>query len=620
MENYRLQKDKEFKKVCMLLSYDQENYAEIKRVFVKAFTNWYAKLDRINLQLQKVEKRKNELTYKEYNELKDYIEGEKSKITNTYIEKFCAIIDEIPTTINGIEKIVALILKDCMSNQVRRVENWIVNTEWVNNQLVMTTIIEEKGKTIDIVPEKLANNSEFMLHFVYLYTCTKHQWGVYRKIGEELKYDINFVIEFLKTLVAKYKSMDNLLGLKQDFFQIIKTVYDDKRLAENVFIYENYDFWNAVKELKLHEELDNKTLQSMVKKFTMYYDEDAKKDVIVQKTLNERIEYLVQNPDTLSRYQRDDYVLMIKLIKLNPALYVYASDRLKVKTSFANDAIKSGVDEDVTKNEKNKIVVQRAKEKIISTEASKLQRRKKFENQFGICSVNYQKVEEYLYSSDSFEDFCLKRKVNKSEFKKIFDTVCKLNPEIASRRDERSEILQKELKEESIIVIDKLINDELYIYQFAKENTSLVKINSLVIYATDKKKIIELIFNAIISKKFSVNDYIRLFSFDYESAIKKIYKFIRYVEREYPEWEGLNNYLYLVRKEIAGLVKYETEYRDCDFLGDKRGVTINEETKLVEITEERLEEIFKYLEENDEYLCNYTVNEAIKKFINVWID
>ena len=84
--------------------------------------------------------------------------------------------------------------------------------------------------------------------------------------------------------------------------------------------------------------------------------------------------------------------------------------------------------------------------------------------------------------------------------------------------------------------------------------------------------------------------------------------------------EDLNKYLYLVRKEIAKLIKYETEYRDCDFLGDKRGVLINGETKLVEITKERLEEVFNYLEENDEYLCNYTVNEAIKNFLTVWIE
>ena len=76
----------------------------------------------------------------------------------------------------------------------------------------------------------------------------------------------------------------------------------------------------------------------------------------------------------------------------------------------------------------------------------------------------------------------------------------------------------------------------------------------------------------------------------------------------------------LVRKEIAELAKYETAYRDCDFLGDKRGVKINGETKLVEITNERLEEVFKYLQDNDEYICYYTVNEAIKILVNDWIE
>lgn len=610
-----LAKDKEFLAISKFFDISSDKEEQVRREFERAFLKWYKIKGRLDEQIKDLKRLQINYNSKDYYSTMVRLQENKQDITCS-IGKICTVINQIIPGNPEIDETVVKILKAVVNKRNKIAENILEGGAWTNERNAMLAMIEAKPSAINIIGTKLSNDFEFMTYIIYMFVGTSNQWRVYRKIGDTLKYNVDFLVLILKILVEKYSEKGECYKLKDDFYKCLKNIYDVP-FNENTYILQNKRILKEIRDLKIDQYVESPLLDSVIAKVLFSNDTDWIKKY---GTVERRAAFISEDVENITEYQRDDYVLMIGLIKINVDFYTFASERLKVKESFQNDSLELGVPKEVIDSEMNKIIQERKKNRDKISEGIKNKKEEKeaeVRKRYSPESSEYLFVEQYLNSDDTISVFCSNNGLNDNYFRETLEKITSLYPDLSIKRQEKISKATEKRKEKVNQFVSKLMADKENFFNFAKNKKSNIKISDLMEYVKDKKEFANFIINMITTQRLTMNDYVRLFSLedDYLKTIKRIQKFIKEAEKLCPELEGLGNPIYLARYEIGLLNKYETKFERSYFVGHKFGTV----TELVEITDERMDFILDYLNNKDEFICYNTVSEAINILMDEWI-
>lgn len=524
---------------------------------------------------------------------------EKWNDKGTSAKKVCLVLDTFDVSNKEDEQLVSAILMQMIRNNTNSWRMAIKESIWAANEFVMNNLISIDWRMIFYIAPKLANDESFIFNYLRTKANIGRSNTIYRVIGPELKCDEEFLIKFIRLIVLKYTEKGLFVKLKdRDFTQIIKNMKITRFVSRS------------------------QTIKRELCLLGLRNDENAQELKMIAKAateMNQQARNLVKSPENIKEGQKDNYVLMLNVLKLNPDLYVLASNRLKCSESFQKEAIKCGVAKEIVVGEYKKIQEHRRnaiREKNQELHEQEKERKKKL---YGAGSKYYALVDNFLNTHDSISTFCEENNLQESEFKQIFDSVTDENPEIRKRREERFVYFKNNWGQRVKSVCDQILQDESYLYAFAKKKQKFVTPIDLVKTSSDKRRMSENILRAIVSGKLGMNDYVRLFSCenDYEKMMHEVNKFFCFVEKVCPELTGKANLVYQARREMYKFRMYAPKFVRKEFVNTKVGYDSEDgRVDYILVTPERLEEVISYLKNHDEYICRKTVNRAITMFCN----
>lgn len=583
--------DKEFIQICDIISQNFNSSLELLRGVDYGFQKWYEELKRIDEEILNLNMKCENKSKADYYTKKDILKkARKNHLRKS--KKLCFVMKNIDSSIDDAKKLFAEIIVNFFTSADKFIlQDFLEETDLGNNRYIVESIIDTKIIPINnLLGNTLRNDFDYIIGLSKTYSCTEQELAFCRAIGDELKYKEKFLLEFLRCVVKKYQAEKSLDDIDDRISYIMRIIYPGG-ITENPFLVNNESFYEEIKKLGLKKVMHN-SIYSMTTK----------------------TDYIASHLDEITKWQSDNIVLMLKVIELNPNAYLYASDRLKKKDEFNKEALKLGVSKQMIEEENKKISLNHSEK----YDNKSKKHHEKVSTIYGKGTLNYNLVYDYLESADSSIKYCNNNNIDEEEFHKIFENVIKCNPELEEMRKNKADIIHNEWIRKTRNHITEILNNEEYIYEFASKRTSKTRAIDLVRVAEEKKYIIEVILKAILSGKLKMYNYMILFSeeFEYSKTITSINEFFNYIEVICPELQGNGKLINLAKTEVKKLRRYEAKYSPRDFVDTKRGfIDEYNEAKIVEISEERLNEIIKYLKDNNEYICYSTVNEAINKFV-----
>lgn len=593
MKLWNVFKDDDYKMMAEIIS-NNGGSEGFNFAIISAFEKWHEEVEEAEKKLQKFREAYSKEQSKENQRKVDILRDELFDIQRTR-KKVCMVLNYIDISIEDAEKMVSAILIKMVSKNYE----WIPllrKTVWADNAFVMRNLIASQNIMLEAIGDKLANNSEFMLELVSTYVVPGQMWQGYVKIGYDLKYDMEFVLRFIRVIVKKYRDSENCSTLTDsEISKILKAIYGIP-LANNDFLGYNQYFWREFNHLGF----------------------DAHTPCLYEKPIIKEAKRLAANPNLITTEYNDNYILMLNVIEINPGLYILASERLKMQENFQKEAIELGVSEEIIDAEKDKIIKQNEESRL---EKRRYNVKRKMEisiSLYGPNSSNYALVEKYLNETLSIVDFCSQNNIDEDEFKKIYSMVTENNQEIAEKREKKVKMIRASWAKNVKGVSDRIEAEEVYIYELAKDVRLAYTPIDFVRMADNKLLVSENIIKAILSEKLSMCDFVRLFSkeYNYAKTIKAVKEFLDFVAKECPELAGAGKPIHKARMVINKLKKYEKEYRKEEFVNTKRGFLDKDgNTSFVEITDAKLEQVKSYLKAIDEFICNKTVDDTIRKFL-----
>ncbi len=574
--NWMLSKDEEFMEICRILERNGWLDEALRLKIENAFENWNSK-----------------------------VKSCKSRTIGEYLKevskKVCIVLDNFDVSDKDSEQQVNAILMQMIWEKTYSWRKPVSESVWAENEFVMNNLISVDWKMIFYVAPKLANDASFVLDCLNDLIYDGYSLTIYRMIGPELKYNEEFLINLVRLIVSKYTEMGLFEKLKsKDFREIIQNIETSCKYTSFISQFQILQHELCMLGLR-NEKTEN--------------EKEAEKQKEQVNEMLQMAESLAQNPENINEGQKDNYVLMLNILKLKPDFYVLVSDRLKSSESFRREAIKCGVTQENVASEYEKILERRrnAKHQRIDREKERNKVR------YGPRSEYYALVDNYLDTRESISTFCQKNNLQESTFKWIYDSVTEANPEIKERREARFAYFQNVWGHKVKWICEKILEDEAYLCELAKKEQKFVTPVELVKSSSDKRRMSEIILKAIIAGKLSVNDYIRLFAgeSDYEKMMVEVNKFFCFVEELCPELKGKENLVYLARKEMYKFRVYASKFVWKEFVNTKVGYDSGDgRVDYILVTPKRLEEVINYLKNHDEYICRKTVNLAITMFCN----
>ena len=461
-------------------------------------------------------------------------------------------------------------------------------------------LINKRCNHINELGEELLSNKEYILRLV---SEAKAQPGyVYRYISESLRNDKDFLVEFIK-----------VCSFNVDSFKSFLYKYVDKRLTVD-----NKEFWDAAKAkgflFKLESYKDYRYSGSKI--------EIAKKRLLTEEIKDEpisRIAYIT--PVKI----RDDEDFMFELIKLKPESFEICADVLKRNENFIKKL------QTLNNNELNHIIENYMKEKCIDfsqkeektkekhdkekqdkekqdKEKHRRMSKKKAYKLLGYNHPNIVLLKKYFAAKEIPEIFCNNNNISFDQFNEILEDIKIYFPKLEEAMKLKEVQIRKIKNVKANIASKKIINKENGILEYAKNDNILI-LNDVLNNMDDednKKIIYNMLLNDMLSDKISIEEYIKLFSYN-----NNVFFCLRNIKNIIYNFNMSAEEKADIAKKIEIIKRYIEKYNRRQLLN----MRIFNGHEMVDVLEENVDLAEKYLKNNNKFVCQHSMFVALTDVI-----